>query len=133
MKQVFADAFYFFALANEKDTAHARAIAFLHAYRGRLLTTEWVLTEVGDGFASPANRPVFLLTLETLRGNPNVTIVPCDSGLWQAGVELFRDRPDKDWSLTDCISFAVMSRAGIQEALTGDRHFEQAGFVALLK
>jgi predicted nucleic acid-binding protein len=50
-----------------------------------------------------------------------------------AGVDLYRRRPDKAWSLTDCISFVVMQREGITEALTGDQHFEQAGFVALLK
>lgn len=38
------------------------------------------------------------------------------------------NRPDKNWSLTDCITFVIMREAGLQEALTGDRHFEQAGF-----
>jgi predicted nucleic acid-binding protein len=46
---------------------------------------------------------------------------------------LYHLRPDKQWSLTDCISFLVMSEEGITEALTADHHFEQAGFVALLK
>jgi len=49
------------------------------------------------------------------------------------GLELFANRPDKDWSLTDCISFVVMQKEGITEALTGDHQFEQAGLVALLK
>ena len=49
------------------------------------------------------------------------------------GVALYAERPDKDWSLTDCISFVVMRKMDITEALTGDRHFEQAGFTALLK
>jgi hypothetical protein len=49
------------------------------------------------------------------------------------GVQLYAQRPDKEWSLTDCISFVVMTQEGIFDALTGDRHFEQAGFVALLK
>jgi uncharacterized protein len=67
------------------------------------------------------------------RAEPNVTIIGCSDQLLEAGVDLFRERPDKDWSLTDCISFVVMQREGISEALTGDKHFEQAGFVALLK
>jgi uncharacterized protein len=46
---------------------------------------------------------------------------------------VFRQRPDKEWSLTDCISFAAMREENLTEALTGDRHFEQAGFRALLK
>jgi predicted nucleic acid-binding protein len=52
--------------------------------------------------------------------------------LFAAGVELYGTRPDKEWSLTDCISFVVMKREGLTDALTGDRHFEQAGFKVLL-
>ena len=62
-----------------------------------------------------------------------MTIVPLSSELLDAGLRLIANRPDKDWSLTDCISFVVMTRYEIQEALTGDQHFEQAGFKALLK
>ena len=53
--------------------------------------------------------------------------------LFEAGFNLFEARPDKDWSLTDFISFVVMEREGLTEALTGDHHFEQAGFTALLR
>jgi predicted nucleic acid-binding protein len=51
--------------------------------------------------------------------------------LFQRGKRLYQDRPDKDWPLTDCISFVVMQDEGVREALTADRHFEQAGFKAL--
>jgi predicted nucleic acid-binding protein len=51
----------------------------------------------------------------------------------ERGLDLYDARPDKEWSLTDCISFIVMQDHGTYEALTGDHHFEQAGFVALLK
>jgi len=56
-----------------------------------------------------------------------------DAALQQKGVERFAARPDKDWSLTDCISFVLMEERGIRESATTDRHFEQAGFVALLR
>ena len=59
--------------------------------------------------------------------------MPCTDQLLQEGIDFFDQRPDKEWSLTDCISFVVMHKEGITEALTGDKHFEQAGFVALLK
>jgi len=55
-----------------------------------------------------------------------------DTKLFHRGVELFRRRPDKGWPLTDCISFVVMQDHGIDEALTADVHFQQAGFTALL-
>jgi uncharacterized protein len=48
-------------------------------------------------------------------------------------MQFYRERPDKEWSLTDCISFVVMAEKGLSEALTGGRHFEQAGFKPLLK
>jgi hypothetical protein len=59
--------------------------------------------------------------------------VPASRELFDSGWALYQDRPDKDWSLTDCISFVAMRERGIIEALTGDHHFEQAGFRALLK
>ena len=133
MKTVFADSFYFFALVNDRDPAHAKSLAFLRTYSGRLLTTAWVLTELGDGLTQPANRPAFLQTLRTLQNDPNVVIVAFEEALFEAGVALFSQRRDKTWSLTDCISFVVMQREGITDALTGDHHFEQAGFRALFK
>ena len=51
----------------------------------------------------------------------------------QEAIELYNNRPDKSWSLTDCTSFILMRSRGITQALTADRHFEQAGFTALLK
>jgi predicted nucleic acid-binding protein len=98
----------------------------------RRVTTTWVLTEVADAMAQPANRVVFLRFLATLERNPAVEIVPASEALYRRGLELYRDRPDKDWSLTDCVSFVVMPEQGLAEALTGDHHFKQAGFVALL-
>lgn len=133
MKTVFADSFYFFALANPHDSAHAQAVAFLKTYTGAMITTGWVLTELADGWAKPTQRAFFIPLLAKLRANPNAQIEPCTDQLLQAGIDLYQRRPDKEWSLTDCISFVVMQREGITEALTGDKHFEQAGFTALLK
>jgi hypothetical protein len=61
-----------------------------------------------------------------------VTVVNADRALFEAGLDLYDKRPDKDWSLTDCISFLVMQRDQIDQALTADRHFRQAGFSTLL-
>jgi hypothetical protein len=134
MRSVFADSFYFFALGNRRDPAHSKALAFSQSFRGRLVTTGFVLIEFADGCAAPPNiRPTVAQIVQTLRSNPAVAIVPCSEPLFQEGLALFDQRPDKEWSLTDCISFVVMQREGISEALTGDHHFEQAGFTALLK
>jgi hypothetical protein len=98
-----------------------------------LVTTEWVLTEVGDALAAPVNRGLFLELLAALRADATVTILPASSALFERGVQLYGDRLDKGWSLTDCVSFVVMRQNNIADALTADHHFEQAGFVALLK
>jgi uncharacterized protein len=133
MRRVFADSFYFFALTNTKDTAHRRAMDFSAAFDGELITTPWVLTEVGDGLARPSLRSLFIELLDDLKSNAHVYVDSCSDELLTAGIDLFGRRMDKEWSLTDCISFVVMWREGITEALTGDHHFEQAGFVGLLK
>jgi predicted nucleic acid-binding protein len=62
-----------------------------------------------------------------------LTIVEANRAIYDAGLNLYAQRPDKDWSLTDCISFVVMKRLRLTEALTADKHFEQAGFKVLLK
>jgi len=59
-------------------------------------------------------------------------LVRATSDLIQCCKKLYRDRADKEWPLTDCISFVVMHDRGLSEALTADHHFEQAGFRALL-
>jgi predicted nucleic acid-binding protein len=133
MTAVFADTFYFLALANPKDQAHQRTVAWTMAYQGTLLTTAWVLTEFGNHMSDVRNRAEFVSTVQDLRANPQVVVVPPDAALFDAGFVLYANRPDKNWSLTDCISFVIMTREGLTEALTGDRDFEQAGFIALLK
>jgi hypothetical protein len=71
--------------------------------------------------------------LENLRSDPEMTIVPAEQRLFDKGIELYARRRDKAWSLTDCISFVAMKEMRLREALTGDHHFEPAGFRALLK
>jgi hypothetical protein len=133
MKEVFADAYYFLALANPDDQAHRRAFGSYAHSSGRLVTTVFVLAEVGDALSRPAARHRFQLLLELLQRSPEAAIVWGTEDLFARAVAFYRRRPDKEWSLTDCISFVVMEERGIKEALTGDRHFEQAGFKALLK
>ena len=133
MSTSFADAYFFFALLDDGDAAHAQAVGLITHLEQELLTTPWVLTEVGDGLAAPQRRPTFMALLGFLRSHARVTIVPAEQAVFDAGIDLYGSRPDKGWSLTDCISFAVMRQHGITEALTGDHHFEQAGFTALMR
>ena len=132
MTACFADTYFFLALLSADDEAHDRAVALNRSQRAAMVTTSWVLTEVADALAAPASRAVFLELLAALRSDPQVTIIPAAEALFDRGITLFSNRLDKGWSLTDCISFVVMEDHGIRDALTGDHHFEQAGFRALL-
>ena len=133
MKQTFVDSFYLLALFNQRDAAHGLALIASQAIEGILVTTDWVLAERADALSDPANRGGCAAFLEDLRRSPQVEIERASPESFDAGWELYRQRPDKDWSLTDCISFVVMERRRIVEALTGDHHYEQAGYRALLK
>ena len=95
------------------------------------MTTAFVMIEIADAMGKSGQRGSFLALLASLKADHNVTILPPTEELYEAGLRLYAKRPDKDWSLTDCVSFVVMDRFGIEDALTGDRHFKQAGFNAL--
>lgn len=133
MKTVFADAFYFVGLVNRADQHHARVVAAARQLRDELVTTEWVLAELADALAESASRRLVPPFIRALEQDPKVRIIRADGGLFRRGLKLYEQRPDKEWSLTDCISFVVMGDENLREALTADQHFEQAGFVALLK
>ena len=132
MTTVFADTFYFLALLNRHDEAHAKAVKY-SGLIDKLVTTEWVLTELADGLASSRHRRMFVQTRQDMLADADAQVIHFEKQLYDDGIQLFHNRTDKQWSLTDCISFVAMKRESITEALTGDHHFEQAGFVALLK
>ena len=71
--------------------------------------------------------------IESLRASPHVEVIHIDSTLDEQAWEFFKGRQDKEWSLVDCSSFLIMQQRGITDAFTTDHHFEQAGFIRLLK
>ncbi|MGA2616810.1 MAG: PIN domain-containing protein [Thermoguttaceae bacterium] len=132
MKPVFADTVYYLALTNPRDQCAPAATRFTTGFSGAFVTTAWVLTEVANSLTRGSDRALFLELYRDLADDPRVTIVPPAQDLFEQGIGLFAKRPDKEWSLTDCISFIVMREYGLTDALTADRHFEQAGFKILL-
>lgn len=92
-----------------------------------------MLAEFADALSGSAIRGKVAPFINDLAADPTIRIIHASNALFVRGLELYHARPDKDWSLTDCISFVVMKDEEIHEALTGDQHFEQAGFVALLR
>jgi predicted nucleic acid-binding protein len=132
MTQVFADTSFFVAAIGPRDQFHRQAVEFMRNYDGEVITTDFVLLEFGNYLFRTKDRAFLEPVLRNIRGNALYHIVPASRELLQAGIDRFNARPDKDWSLTDCISFVVMEEHGVREALTSDGHFEQAGFVKLL-
>jgi uncharacterized protein len=132
---VFLDTAYVNALVNVRDQWHNMAVQWeerLAVERRRLVTTEFVLVEIADGLAAVRFRAQAVQVITTLQASSLVDIIPASSQLFRTALELYRQRADKDWGLTDCMSFVGMSEQSLSEALTTDDHFRQAGFRALL-
>jgi hypothetical protein len=133
MRRLFADTFFYIALLSRGDESHQRALSIYQAEDfDQIVTTAFVLTELADGMADEWSRQECARFIEYLRQSDETAIIEASAPLYWKGFDLYSRRPDKEWSLTDCISFVVMSDERLNEALTGDRHFEQAGFTALL-
>ena len=135
MRRVFADAAYWIGLFNPKDDLHEAAVAASQGLvKTRLVTSEMVLTEVLNGFAKyPTLRGKVVTAVDAIAADPNTEVAPQTAVLFREALALYRQRQDKEWGLTDCSSFVIMRRLGLTESLTFDHHFEQAGFVALLR
>ena len=114
MKSLFVDSFFFFAILNPKDAAHPKAIEFSKQHTGPLLTTSWVFTEVADGLARSTKRDAFKRLVSSFRQGITNQIVATTDELFEKGIALYDERRDKQWSLTDCISFVVMKEQGLQ-------------------
>jgi predicted nucleic acid-binding protein len=133
MRAVFGDTSYFVAFAGPSDRFHAQAVDWSAKWRGRIVTTEYILVETGSMLSRPEDRPTFVNLDRDLESDPAVQVVPASQALFRSGFDLFAARPDKEWSLVDCISIIIMKQRRLREALTTDRHFVQAGFRALLR
>lgn len=132
----FIDSAYLIALAVESDELHLRAQDLAdesQSQKWSFVTTWPVILEIGNALAKPRYRNTANLLLNGFFKDPAITIIPLTETLLQRGTDLFAERNDKAWSVTDCISFLVMKDLEIRDALTSDEHFEQAGFRALLR
>ena len=136
MKRLFADTVYWIALTNSFDQYHTRAIEISEALSPcRLFTTDLVLIEFLNALADNGLhiRAAAVQMVEAIMNNPQVTVVPMNRRTFIRSLGLYKARPDKGYSLTDCSSMLLMRERRLSEALTTDRHFEQEGFVALFR
>ncbi len=117
------------------DNLHQRAIhlaELLEEAGTGLVTTQAVVLEIGNSLSKQRYRQAAVKLLKSLSVDPNVEIVPITEQLYTQAFQLYCSRADKEWGLVDCVSFIVMQEREITQALTGDEHFQQAGFRALL-
>ncbi len=136
MKTVFADTGYWIALLDPQDTLHQTAIQTSVALpEAQICTSEMVFTEVLNHFAKRGNflRQAVIALIQSAQRNPAIQIISQTPDLFQQALILYVQRPDQSWSHTDCGSFCIMQQQDILEALAYDKHFEQAGFIALLR
>lgn len=130
---ILIDTGYLIALADPEDELHDRAICWSRFIKEPAVVTEYVLLETVNYFSRADDRPRVHALVDVIASTPGYQIVVGNDQLFRAGLSLHRQRLDKHWSLTDCISFVVMAERGIRRALAYDHHFEQAGYEALLR
>jgi predicted nucleic acid-binding protein len=136
MTALFADTFFWIALADFTDSAHHQALNFAIEQEDSLIvTTDEVLVEYLTFFATMNKRMRLIAVTHAQRilDDRGVRVVPQSRESFLSGMALYGARPDKGYSLTDCISMQTMRREGLTEVLTNDRHFEQEGFRALFR
>lgn len=136
MREVFADTFFWTALANPQDTWHEHAKELRESLQdARIITTDEVLVEFGAqlGIRGPKLRLAAARMIRHLFNDQQVRVIPQSRESFLHGLDLYEARPDKLYSLTDCVSMQTMKDRAVDEALTHDRHFMQEGFRALFR
>ena len=136
MKRVFMDSQCLIAANLPRDVNHARALAQLDAIEssgGTLVLTDAILIEFCNMLSRVSLRNQAMRVVRTLRENDAVEIIHVTKEILERAIALYETRDDKEWGLTDCISFRVMTERKVSDCLTADHHFEQAGFQAVFK
>jgi uncharacterized protein len=134
-RTVLLDTSFVLALENRADRHHARAKELDRALAGEgaMFLLHWgIVLEIGDGYARSGRREKGVELFDRFENEEGFQIAPLTDSLMAHALTLFRSRADKEWGLTDCVSFALMKSRGVSQALTADVHFRQAGFEAML-
>ena len=130
--RIFIDTLFIIALINPRDQYHGKATELAAKYENHpFLVSDAILLEIGNGLARNYKQEA-IEVIEGFFDSEEVEIVRITPDLFERAFELYKKYRDKDWGLIDCISFVVMTDAGITQALTFDQHFGQAGFEALM-
>jgi predicted nucleic acid-binding protein len=132
-ERLFLDTAFIQALLSPRDDYHNQAKQLFPRIRAasEVWITEAIFAEVGNAL-SAFNRNGAVQFIQQCYRTDNINVVSVDTELLMQALTLYQSRSDKTWGLTDCISFVVMQQQNLTDAVTGDRHFVQAGFRALM-
>ncbi|HKP84763.1 MAG TPA: PIN domain-containing protein [Blastocatellia bacterium] len=138
MSALFVDTSGWACIADRRESHHADAAGIYREARKlgqQIVTTNYILAELVSLLTSPKRLPRsdIISFIEAIRSASYVEFIHVNESLDYTSWQFLKNRQDKDWSLVDCVSFVIMQDRGILEALTTDHHFEQAGFIRLLK
>ena len=137
--KVFVDTWGLRAIFDPRDSNHDAAILYRDSVRrgeadvDGFVTSDYIIDEALTMVRIRAGHREAVTALDSVLGSPFYRLVEVDSAAFQEAADMFRKHSDKEWSLTDCVSFVVMRDRAITKALTADAHFSQAGFEALLQ
>ena len=128
---IFIDTSFIIALINERDQYHTQALDLSDLYIDQALAiTDAVLLEIANSLARRYKNEA-IEVIEQFLNSEDVEVIRLTPAIFDRAFELYKTRPDKEWGLVDCVSFIVMQDRHIQEVLTFDQHFAQAGFQIL--
>jgi len=134
-KTYFIDTSYFIALASKLDQYHDKAVKLAKQILSKnikLITSEFILLEVGNSFSKMHLKQKGINIIKSVYDDENIELITLSNQFYESGLKIFFRENDKNWSLTDCISFSIMHEKEINDSLTSDIHFIQAGFNKLL-
>ena len=133
MRKIFLDTGGILATVNKRDALHENAVKVnkeLELEPVQFIITDYVLVEVCNSLSK--HKSLALTALEYLETSQGINTIKITNGIFTKAMAMYKKYFDKDWGLTDTTSFVVMQEEGMDEAFTGDHHFEQFGFRVLL-
>ena len=132
---IFVDTSAWYAVEVEDDVNHEAACKFLSniasGKHGVSVTTDYVLDEALTLLRSRRDLASATAFVDKIRKSKSVRVFWIDEGLFEKAIIVFQESDHKSWSFTDCTSFALMGELSVSEAFTFDRHFREAGLLAL--
>jgi uncharacterized protein len=134
-KLIFIDTSGWIAVLNRDDEYHASALSLFNEFKNKqfnIVTTDWVLAETGNGLARTGARASFVKSITSLFQSAKSRFIWIQEEILEESLALYAKVDDKQWGLVDCASMVVMRHEGIEDVMSADKHFQQAGFHCLL-